>query len=227
MTDSNQDADEALLVALGRRARERVEHGTASLLEASPSLSAEDLESVTATVLERTAPVVNERPPARTAVLLLVVAATLAAGLLLWFGLDGEPDPVPSIAQYEGDFVGGLRETRDADASTEPIARLRPDSPFTWTLVPKTAVHVPVDVRLEARSDGEVRCLKVPKAALTVHERGGVEIESTAKHVFTLPTGRWTVRALVGAASAFDADAPCAVVPGTVVADEHEIDLLN
>ncbi|MBV1857881.1 MAG: DUF3995 domain-containing protein, partial [Nannocystaceae bacterium] len=168
MTDPNHESDEALLEALGGRARERLERGTAALQDMPTrdpdAFSEEDLASVTEAVLKRTAGAANERP--RSVALLVVAAATIAAALLLWFAIDRAPDPAPLVVRYQGTFVGGLKATRDASATTTDIARLRPDSPFSWTLVPETAIDEAVDVRLEAVSQGETRCLEVPTEEL-------------------------------------------------------------
>ena len=90
-----------------------------------------------------------------------------------------------------------------------------------------TAVLTAVTVRIEAVSSEQTRCLEVPAEVLTKHERGGLEIDTEAKRVFSLEPGRWTVRAIVGWPSAFDPDDPCALGPGRVVADEHTIELLD
>ncbi len=203
--------DDAQLVELGRRARERAADARAAELVVPPLDEARRhamLLAVGVDPTKRPTPVAPTRSHGRVAALTLAVAA-LAAAAVLWFARTPEPIATPAAAPklaviYDLELAGGRAERLAAPVATA-VPRYRPDDPLVVRMRPRVADPGPRVLSLRARPETGGAAILVP-ALVTVEDGGLLELHAPLGELLPVVPGRWQLEVGVGLPGACEQD---------------------
>jgi hypothetical protein len=184
MPPNSTDA-EALLRPFDTEEREALLDRVMERLDRGPGLAEEPL------------PVVDLEARRRSpAVVLVAIAVSIAAVLLLWFVMRPPTPDVAGLPEYAfTQLQGGVAEQRSADALPE-VVKVHADDSIDWVLTPAQPVRAAIDVGLLAEPDEGVARL-VPLPAAQVSTSGAIRIEGRLADHVALEPGAWTLSIVV------------------------------
>ena len=151
------------------------------------------------------------------AIVVLAIALTAAAALVLWFVMQPGPrTPGPEVASLPTyaftEMRGGIAKTRSSVEVPAEVELGAADS-IEWTITPKTPVRSAVEVAVLAVPDdgGEPRLVALPN--VKVSASGAVRIEGRLAEFVELTPGAWTLTVLISAPGGLPQDVKAAQEP--------------
>jgi len=201
--------DDAQLVELGRRARERIDEQRASELVVPALDDARRRAMLLAVGVDPSlhpTPVASSRSRVRVVAIALAVAA-IAAAAVLWSARAPEPSPVtePKLAViYDLELAGGRAE-RLAAPELAAVPRYRSSDALVVRMRPRVADPGPRVLSLRARPENGGAAILVP-ALVTVDDGGMLELQAPLGELLPVVPGRWQLEVGVGLPGACEQD---------------------